>query len=205
MLFPFFSSPSATVRFEVDLCGYTEELTKSLSSLTFDPDALSSVMDKYIPTDSIINPELKGKLEDAVLGMAVTANGIKDGITAVIGTFQSSCSRRRLGEAEAMQDGKQRGLEEEPSFDDMSTEINDLDNVQSVAAGFYPERKEFALDVSINVAQTLTQDDFRGAIDALFDLIGPAKDMFAAADAVLDIDGLLSALTMTAELELSIR
>ena len=160
-------------------------------------------MDKYIPTDSIINPELKGKLEDAVLGMAVTANGIKDGITAVIGTFQSSCSRRRLGGMIIVQDGKQRVLDETSA--DMSTEINDLDNVQSVEIGLYPERKEFALDVSINVAQTLTQDDFRGAIDALFDLIGPAKDMFAAADAVLDIDGLLSALTMTAELELSIR
>lgn len=124
---------TALVRFDFEVCDYTNLITTSIQALTF-TDELNTIVDMTLNPVIERAPFLPSSFTDNVKSTIVSeaetkVNQVKSTIVAQLNSLLGNCARRRLGEMEVHQDGSQRMLVGGLNFGDLATSIEVIDGV----------------------------------------------------------------------------
>ena len=95
-------------------------------------------------------------------------------------------------------------LQGEPTFDNLIESILNFEGVESAFAGFFPGRSELGLDVVIHLNRTFGMNDFKDALDSVFDDLGPAQALFDKANETASVIELLNATQLLVSFDLSL-
>ena len=174
----------------------------SIQNFQLTESMLDHVLDGYLTfdNDSIFSQtSLTNSIKAAIVFSAeAEANEIKNKIINGINGFPCS-GRRRLDVMEIEQDGSQKILREQSSFDDLAAKILGFEGVQSAFAGYFPGRSEIAMDVVIYLEETFEVSgfqaalvsDFQAALTSVFGELGPAHAIFGAEGSTANVTALL--------------
>ena len=126
----------ASVRFNFDVCDFTDSLKSSIQSLAFS-DELSDILDEYLgpalAKASFIPSSLTANVKSTIVSAADNkVNEVKGWIMAEIDSLFTQCQVRRLGEIEIDQFGSQRILSEDLTFKALSDAIESFTGVVSL-------------------------------------------------------------------------
>jgi len=166
----------ASVKFNFDICRLKNDLIDSVNSFEID-DKLGLLIYGYfgaaifeggLDVVNEIKTFLQGHAKDE-------ANRIKTEIADQISAI--SCNRR-LTEIEIDEDGTQRLLLQDTSFNDLVDQVRTIFGVQHATAGLDLERMEVGLDVIIHVEKVFDGSLFQSALDSVFGRVANITEVF---------------------------
>ena len=128
------------------------------------------------------------------------ANRIKTNIANQISAI--SCSRR-LEEIEINEDGTQRLLLQDTSFNDLVDQVGTIFGVQHVTAGLDLERMEVGLDVIIHVEKVFDRSLFQSALDSVFGRVANITEVFGTVLKPAAVSSLINELNVRAIFQVS--
>lgn len=187
------------------MCNYTQDLINSIDQFSLSGE-LNATLDKYLTfdEDSIFDSPITERIKSTIVDEADSlVNMTKDSIKTKIQEF--NCAGRRLETMEIGQDGYPRLLmTEDNTFDVLATAILGFPGVKSAFAGYFPDRAELGMDVVIRLERAFGPDDFKDAMDAVFDLLAPAQAIFGEDGGIPQVETLLNNAELLVNFELSI-
>lgn len=195
------------------MCEFVDLIKTSIDQFGLSEE-LNTLLDKYFDPFLVKASFLPSTLTDIVKTTIATAakekvNEVKGRIVNELDGLVGTCSARRLGAIEINEDGTQRLLSNEFTFDALANTIKNFDGVESAVAGYFAGRNEIALDVGeyplfnielfvlfhdtcnntdfslpystgIHLEVSFATDEFEEAISKVFELLSPAQAMFGA-------------------------
>ena len=128
----------ALVRFDFEVCDYTNLITTSIEALTF-TDELNTIVDMTLNPVIARAPFLPSSFTDNVKASIVSeaeakVNEVKTEVISQLNSLLGNCAQRRLSQMKLNEDGSQRMLQGGLNFGDLATSIEVIDGVVSVCA-----------------------------------------------------------------------
>jgi hypothetical protein len=191
----------ASVKFNFDICKLKNDLIDSVNSFKIDDKLGLLIYDYFGATIFEGSLDVVNEIKTFLQGHAKEeANRIKTNIANQISAI--SCSRR-LEEIEINEDGTQRLLLQDTSFNDLVDQVGTIFGVQHVTAGLDLERMEVGLDVIIHVEKVFDRSLFQSALDSVFGRVANITEVFGTVLKPAAVSSLINELNVRAIFQVS--